>query len=201
MAESAKQDDLNQETEHDEQHERREVDRSARGQKASNRCQQRLRRLEQKTADRPVVRRIDPADQDPADNKQPQHGEQQLDDGEEEAGHGRPSIGLPQAGGRSPNRTRPTRTTVAPSSTATSKSSLMPIDSAAPICGVCLRNAWESSRSARNVGRARSGSDAGRPPVIRPRISSPSSAARPGASAASSSAAKPAFAGSASTLT
>ena len=46
--------------------------------------------------------------------------------------------GVPTAGvyqrpwGRSPNSARPTRTIVAPSSTATSKSSVMPIDSSAP---------------------------------------------------------------------
>ena len=49
------------------------------------------------------------------------------------------------------------RTIVAPSSTATSKSSVMPIDSAAPNPGCRSRSRSESLRSATKVGRAASG--------------------------------------------
>src|SRR5712671_3276693 len=90
---------------------------------------------------------------------------------------------------------------VAPSSTATSKSALIPIDSSAPNLGRWPRSRSDSSRRARNVGRAFSGRSSSRPIVMRPRTSSRGSSTISSRSACRAAISKPALAASSSTLT
>ena len=105
-----------------------------------------------KRADRALVRRVDPAEQNARDNDEPQHGDEELDEDDDELGQRAPSIGLVRRSGRSPKRTRPSRTTVAPSSTAISKSSLMPIDRPGP-----MRASFELQLRAQFAQRAERG--------------------------------------------
>ena len=88
-----------------------------------------------------------------------------------------------------------------PPRSATSKSSVMPIDSSRPSPGQRSRSRADRSRSSRNVPRAASASTASRPTVIRPSNSRCSRARRAGSAPSTSAGAKPALAGSRSTLT
>ena len=100
---------------------------------------------------------------------------------------GHPGHGCP---GRGPNRARPTRTMVAPSSTATSKSSVMPIDSSdSSSAAAWLPQRGEPAAGVAGVGRhgheaATSSPAAGRSSTRRrdaaPGGSRPSAAPRPG---------------------
>ena len=120
-------------------------------------------------------------------------------------GGGRPGPPARRDGawGRSPNSARPTRTIVAPSSMATSKSSVMPIDSVRTERRASAPGSRsDSSRKPPNVGRASAGSAVSRPigheavdvEARRARRSRRGPRGR-------SSGAKPALAGSWSTLT
>src|SRR4029077_17093020 len=101
----------------------------------------------------------------------------------------------PPRGGRGPKMAVPTRTTVAPSSIATSKSLLMPIDSSVrPCCSPSLR-------SARNQTRESSGSFPSGGIAMSPRTLTPGSAATASSSAPRPSGATPLFDASPPTFT
>jgi hypothetical protein len=95
---------------------------------------------------------------------------------------------------------RPTPTSVAPSSIAISKSSLMPIDRAGPSSGHCPRRRSEVARRSRNVVRASAGSG-GQAPDRHQARDSRCGSARTRHGGSSRLGAKPALAGSRSTLT
>src|SRR5205807_1902600 len=102
---------------------------------------------------------------------------------------------FPGRGGRGPKTAVPTRTSVAPSSIATSKSPLMPIESSASPCRS------PSLRSVRNHGRAPSASGASGGIAMSPRTRTWPSAATASSSAPSPSGATPPFWPSPATFT
>ena len=160
------------------------VDRAGRREHPADRTEDRLGRLEDEGRRAGSDRRVDPREHHPPEDQQPQRDQQRT--GSKLARNKptvrvyqgrpcRPVARAPSRGrrrvrrrpcGRSPNSARPTRTIVAPSSTATSKSSVMPIDSSGPSGAASSRAAArDSSRRARERRPRilRLGRPAGRP--------------------------------------
>ena len=132
--------------------------------------------LEQEGRDLPAAGRVDPRHDHPAEDQRPERDQEELEEvrekriptasslpqgrtgalrGAELSGCGRP--GRRRAGAAARRRSpAPTRTIVAPSSIATSKSSVMPIESSGPSEPPPVRRRSASLRSVAKVGRAAS---------------------------------------------
>src|SRR5262245_23023183 len=138
------------------------------GQQPPEGAQDRLGRAVEKLDDRVARVRVHPRDHRRDDDEPLDHGEDREEHVEDGGQEGTAEVHAPPLG---PKRAVPIRTSVEPSSTATSKSWLIPIESSAK--GLPKRPASRSriSRSWRNQGRAADGSSANGGTVMRPRTS------------------------------